>query len=172
MAFRHFHAKRPLLLAADLDGTFVGGPPEDRRALYALIHAHRHAVRLLFCTGHSFEKVRTLGDARDLPSPDAMICDVGTSVFGPQGNVPFDDLHHDAGAMGCTASRRYWRTCHWPCKTAPVPGAAATCTRTRPLRSRFDGGLGTVAVLHHPDRLPGADRLVSGCRHLLDHALA
>lgn len=95
MAFRHFHAERPLLLATDLDGTFVGGSPEDRRALYALINAHRHSVRLLFCTGRSFEKVRTLSDAHDLPSPDAMICDVGTTVVGPQGNVLFDDLQQD-----------------------------------------------------------------------------
>ncbi len=95
MPIGHFHPKRPLLLATDLDGTFVGGSPEDRHALYELITANRQSVRLLFCTGRSLRKVHTLSSAYKLPAPDAMICDVGSSVFDSTGQTLFDDLQED-----------------------------------------------------------------------------
>lgn len=95
MAFRHFNAKRPLLLATDLDGTFLGGSPEDRHELYSLITAHRQSVRLLFCTGRSHANVQPLFDVYALPQPDFMICDVGTAVYGKQDDIRFDDLQQD-----------------------------------------------------------------------------
>ena len=95
MAFRYFNAKRPLLLATDLDGTFLGGSPEDRHRLYSLINSHRSSVQLLFCTGRSQANVQPLYEAFALPKPDLMICDVGTTIIGPQGDTFFDDLQQD-----------------------------------------------------------------------------
>jgi HAD superfamily hydrolase (TIGR01484 family) len=74
---------RSLLLAVDLDGTFLGGSESDRRALYDLIGSHRNDVALLFVTGRDIPFASGL--ARDgVPAPDMIIGDVGTSVVvGP-----------------------------------------------------------------------------------------
>ena len=95
MAFRHFTSKRPLLLATDLDGTFLGGSPEDRHRLYALINAQRSSVYLVFCTGRSYVNVQPLFKAFGLPEPELMICDVGTSIIAQQGDTSYDDLQQD-----------------------------------------------------------------------------
>ncbi|WP_234084494.1 glucosylglycerol-phosphate synthase [Azonexus sp. R2A61] len=68
-----------MLLATDLDGTFLGGRPEHRQALYQLINGNRD-VQLVFVTGRGLEAVMPLLADPAIPQPDYIICDVGGTV--------------------------------------------------------------------------------------------
>ncbi|MDP4837164.1 MAG: HAD family hydrolase, partial [Burkholderiales bacterium] len=85
MAYTYARPSRTLTLATDLDGTFLGGSDSDRQRLYSLIESSRKSIRLLFVTGRSFQSVQPLFGQFGLPVPDALICDVGTSVHLPDG---------------------------------------------------------------------------------------
>ncbi len=69
----------PIVLATDLDGTFLGGSDADRAALYAWLCAQRDAVVLVFVSGRGQEFMRALADTLPV-RPDHCIGDVGTSV--------------------------------------------------------------------------------------------
>jgi len=68
-----------MLLATDLDGTFLAGSTEDRLRLYQLINSHP-AIKLAFVTGRGLESVLSLLSDPTLPQPDYVICDVGATV--------------------------------------------------------------------------------------------
>ncbi|MEL1264307.1 glucosylglycerol-phosphate synthase [Pseudoxanthomonas putridarboris] len=70
----------PLLLATDLDGTFLAGDAEARMQLYHLVDAHPD-VRLAWVTGRGREAVLPLLADPALPRPDFIICDVGATVL-------------------------------------------------------------------------------------------
>lgn len=70
----------PLLLATDLDGTFLAGDAEARTQLYHLVDAHPD-VRLAWVTGRGREAVLPLLADPALPRPDFIICDVGATVL-------------------------------------------------------------------------------------------
>lgn len=75
---------RALLLAVDLDGTFLGGSDDDRRELYDLIGRHRGDIALVYVTGRDIEFASGVARHGVAPSPDLIIGDVGTSVVvGP-----------------------------------------------------------------------------------------
>ncbi|MGE0740370.1 MAG: HAD family hydrolase [Hyphomonadaceae bacterium] len=77
--------ERDLLLAVDLDGTFLGGSVQDRRALYDLIRMNRSAIALVFVTGRDIAFATGLAHYSEAPAPDIVIGDVGTSVvIGPE----------------------------------------------------------------------------------------
>lgn len=68
-----------MLLATDLDGTFLGGDPEDRLRLYQLVSRHP-SIRLIFVTGRGLESVLPLLSDPAIPTPEFIICDVGATV--------------------------------------------------------------------------------------------
>lgn len=68
-----------MLLATDLDGTFLGGKMEDRLRLYRLIKANRD-IQLVFVTGRGLESVLPLLSDALIPVPDFIIADVGATV--------------------------------------------------------------------------------------------
>ncbi|TVP53513.1 MAG: glucosylglycerol-phosphate synthase [Halomonadaceae bacterium] len=68
-----------MILATDLDGTFLAGDPENRLKLYQLIATHPD-MQLVFVTGRGLESVLPLLVDPTLPSPDYIICDVGCTV--------------------------------------------------------------------------------------------
>ena len=68
-----------MLLATDLDGTFLAGDPENRLKLYRLIVAHPE-IDLVFVTGRGLEAVIPLLSDPTIPQPDYIICDVGCTV--------------------------------------------------------------------------------------------
>ncbi len=74
-----------MLLATDLDGTFLAGDPEDRLSLYQTIAAHPE-IKLAYVTGRSLEAVLPLLADPTLPQPDYIIADVGATL------VPGDSL--------------------------------------------------------------------------------
>lgn len=72
--------EKQLVLATDLDGTFLGGTDEARRKLYDWIEANRSAVGLIFVTGRDPGFVTDLSRKRKVPKPDYVVGDVGTTI--------------------------------------------------------------------------------------------
>lgn len=96
---------KDLVLATDLDGTFLGGTDADRKTFYNWIENNRDRVGLIFVTGRDpgfiVQQVR-----KGLPVPDYVIGDVGTTIgaFDAQGMVaPIEELEADIAAAWGTA---------------------------------------------------------------------
>ena len=68
-----------MLLATDLDGTFLAGDAAQRQQLYQLIAAHPN-IDLVFVTGRGLESVLPLLADTMIPQPDYIICDVGCTI--------------------------------------------------------------------------------------------
>ncbi len=68
-----------MILATDLDGTFLGGKTEDRLRLYRIIK-HTKDIQLVFVTGRGLESVIPLLSDPLIPTPDYIIADVGATV--------------------------------------------------------------------------------------------
>lgn len=83
-----------LLLATDLDGTFLGGSPGDRTALYEWIRLQEDLC-LVFVTGRGLANVRPLLDDVEIPNPDYIICDVGATVVNGNDLQPMQPLQKD-----------------------------------------------------------------------------
>jgi glucosylglycerol-phosphate synthase len=73
-----------ILLATDLDGTFLAGTPELRRQLYRLVEMHPR-IRVAWVTGRGVETVMPLLADPALPTPEFLICDVGATVLKSSG---------------------------------------------------------------------------------------
>jgi hydroxymethylpyrimidine pyrophosphatase-like HAD family hydrolase len=94
-----------LVLATDLDGTFLGGTAEQRHGLYTWIEDRRDLVTLIFVTGRDLPFIRELIADGSVPRPDYVIGDVGTTIAGGHGieplaalESPIAQLWGDAGA--------------------------------------------------------------------------
>ena len=86
------HPEAPLLvLATDLDGTFLAGEPGHRQRLYQLVDDHPH-IRLVWVTGRSLEAVIPLLSDPALPRPDYLVCDVGATVVDGHTLQPLQPL--------------------------------------------------------------------------------
>lgn len=83
-----------MLLATDLDGTFLAGNPEHRQRLYQLISAHPD-IRLAFVTGRGLEVVMPLLSDPTVPRPDFIIADVGATVVDGQTLQPIQPLQSE-----------------------------------------------------------------------------
>lgn len=68
------------VLATDLDGTFLGGASADRRALYRWLECAGESVGLIFVTGRDPAFIADLCDGTEVPWPDFVIGDVGTTI--------------------------------------------------------------------------------------------
>jgi glucosylglycerol-phosphate synthase len=87
----HGHDPGPILLATDLDGTFLAGSAEQRRQLYRLVEMHP-GIRLAWVTGRGMETVLPLLADPSLPTPEFLICDVGATVVRTSGLQPVQPL--------------------------------------------------------------------------------
>ena len=81
--------QNPDILVSDLDGTFIPLPDVDQneadlRRLSELIE--NHGFTLIFATGRSFSSVLRAIEDYQLPTPDWIICNVGTSIYKKSGN--------------------------------------------------------------------------------------
>ncbi len=83
----HPIADKPLVLATDLDGTFLGGSDEARARLYGWIEANRASVGLVFVTGRDPGFISGLTRKGGVPRPDFVVGDVGTTI------AAVDDRH-------------------------------------------------------------------------------
>ncbi|MCW5572493.1 MAG: glucosylglycerol-phosphate synthase [Steroidobacteraceae bacterium] len=80
-----------LVLATDLDGTFLAGEPGQRQSLYRLVDQHPQ-IRLIWITGRALEAVMPLLADPALPRPDFLVCDVGATVLDGQSLQPVQPL--------------------------------------------------------------------------------
>ncbi|MEL6801139.1 MAG: HAD family hydrolase [Pseudomonadota bacterium] len=90
-------SKKEMVLATDLDGTFLGGTEADRKAFYAFIEDNRDRVGLIFVTGRDPAFIVN-AVKKGLPAPEFVIGDVGTTIarFDADGHVsPIGDLEAD-----------------------------------------------------------------------------
>ena len=84
-----------MLLATDLDGTFLGGSEEERKELYHLINKHPD-IQLVFVTGRGLHSVLSLftGELM-IPVPECFICDVGATILNGYTHEPIDPIQSD-----------------------------------------------------------------------------
>ncbi|HEU0119236.1 MAG TPA: HAD family hydrolase [Bryobacteraceae bacterium] len=89
-----------LILATDLDGTFLGGSPAQRRELFDWLNDHPDQL-LIFVTGRDLEFIRELIAQPGVPRPRYIIGDIGTSVYDGQTFLPIPEVEqHIAGLWG------------------------------------------------------------------------
>ena len=69
-----------LVLATDLDGTFLGGTLQDRQRLYSWIEGRRDRMALIFVTGRDPGFIGDLCESGEVPAPDYVVGDVGTTI--------------------------------------------------------------------------------------------
>src|SRR6056297_2091299 len=104
---RHDHidttaiATKDLVLATDLDGTFLGGTDADRARFYAWIEANRARIGLIFVTGRDPGFIRQLVRSGTVPRPDYLVGDVGTTI------ATLDERDHVSPIMAL--ERTSWR---------------------------------------------------------------
>lgn len=95
-----------LVLATDLDGTFLGGSEEERRILYEAIEA-RDDVLLVFVTGRDRDFIRELIAQPGMPTPRYIVGDVGTSVYDVAADFsPVHELEAEIVAKWDNANER------------------------------------------------------------------
>lgn len=85
-------SSRGHVLATDLDGTFIPleGNTQNRSDLHTLTSQFAaHNISLIFVTGRHFESVVAAITEFQLPEPEWIICDVGTSIFQRQTSGEF-----------------------------------------------------------------------------------
>lgn len=80
-----------MILATDLDGTFLGGKHAEKLKLYRLIRENKD-IRLIFVTGRGMESVLPLLDDPIIPNPDYIICDVGATILNGRTLEPIEPI--------------------------------------------------------------------------------
>src|SRR5262245_53375562 len=80
-----------MLLATDLDGTFIGGKSIYKQQLYKMIRENKD-ICLVFVTGRGLETVIPLLNDPIIPNPDFIICDVGATVVNGYTLEPVDPI--------------------------------------------------------------------------------
>lgn len=83
-----------MLLATDLDGTFLGGSLIKKQQLYSLIK-RRSDIKLVFVTGRGIESVLPLLHDPMIPIPDYIVSDVGATVVDGHTREPVVAIQSD-----------------------------------------------------------------------------
>lgn len=83
-----------MVLATDLDGTFLGGVSIQKQQLYDLIKNDSDA-QLIFVTGRGLESVLPVLNDPGIPLPDYIICDVGATIVNGHTLEPVGSLQSD-----------------------------------------------------------------------------
>lgn len=94
-----------LILATDLDGTFLGGSEASRRALYDALSARQDAV-LIFVTGRDLDFIKALTARPGMPRPHYVIGDVGTTVVDGRSFEPVASLQSEIARRWGDATAR------------------------------------------------------------------
>ena len=92
-----------MLLATDLDGTFLAGDPEARLRLYQRIAADP-GVTLVFVTGRGLEAVLPILSDPTIPVPHYIIADVGATVVAGATRQAVQPLQSAIDALDAGAS--------------------------------------------------------------------
>lgn len=94
-----------LVLATDLDGTFLGGSEEQRHALYNHLSC-RDDVQVIFVTGRDIGFIAELIRTPGMPRPRFIIGDVGTSIYDGETLEPMAELEAEIAARWQDANGR------------------------------------------------------------------
>ena len=156
-------AGKDIVLATDLDGTFLGGSEGERAQFYDWIRSHRARVGLIFVTGRDPGFVRELTRKGGVPRPDFVVGDVGTTIAEVDDDhylTPIEALETEIAEAWGNAGARVQAVLHG------APGLSLQSTGFRHRVSydldiaRFDrAALDIVADL-------GLDALISADRYL------
>jgi hydroxymethylpyrimidine pyrophosphatase-like HAD family hydrolase len=154
-------SKKAVVLATDLDGTFLGGPEASRERLYDWIEENRASVGLIFVTGRDPGFIRDLTRKGNVPRPDYVVGDVGTTIAAVDEDhflTPIEELEAEiAAAWGDAGSRVQAALHHAPgCGCNRRASATASATTWTPTGST-PAALDIVAEM-------GLDALVSDNR--------
>lgn len=71
-----------LVLATDLDATFLEGDAQLKKSFYSKLPSLRSQVLLIYTTGRSVETVKGFCQRGYLPFPDFILGDHGTHIVG------------------------------------------------------------------------------------------
>lgn len=108
-------SKKALVLATDLDGTFLGGSEASRVRLYDWIDENRGQVGLIFVTGRDPGFIRNLTRKGDVPRPDYVVGDVGTTIASVGSDhllTPIEELETEISAAWGDAGSRVQAALH------------------------------------------------------------
>lgn len=83
-----------ILLATDLDGTFLAGNNTSKHFLYRILREHKE-ILLVFVTGRGLESVMPLLNDPVIPRPDYVICDVGATIVNGMTLEPIQTLQSE-----------------------------------------------------------------------------
>lgn len=83
-----------MILATDLDGTFLGGKSLHKQKLYRLIRKNKN-INLVFVTGRGLESVIPILNDPIIPNPDYIICDVGATIVNGHTLEPVELLQNE-----------------------------------------------------------------------------
>lgn len=155
-------SKKALVLATDLDGTFLGGSEASRARLYDWIEENRADVGLIFVTGRDPEFIQDLTQGRGVPRPDYVVGDVGTTIASVGEDhlpTPIAELEAEIAAAWGDAGKRVQAALH------PVEGL-----RLQPTGFRYRISYDMDPALFDPVALDivadlGLDALVSDNRY-------
>lgn len=81
MSYKGARLARPLVLAIDIDETFVDSAADARAELFALFEAHADDVQLIYTSHEPAEKLIELAANAELPVPNMFMADTGTTVL-------------------------------------------------------------------------------------------
>jgi len=146
-------SRKSFCLATDLDGTFLGGSDADRAALYAAIERQRDQIGLIFVTGRDLPFIEGLCADTNVPWPDYVIGDVGTTIASvtPQADgggriAPIPALEEEIAAL--------WKD-SGDAVRAHLDGAAGLRLQQTPFRYRVSYHYDPVT--YDPSVEPGID---------------
>ena len=80
-----------MLLATDLDGTFLGGDTAQQAALYRILNSSK-TLQLIFVSGRGLATILPLFDEPLMPKPDFIICDVGATIVNGNSLEPVEPI--------------------------------------------------------------------------------
>lgn len=80
-----------MLLATDLDGTFLAGSTFYQQKLYSIIR-EREDIHLVFVTGRGLDTVIPVLHGTEIPNPHYIICDVGSTIVDGHTLQPIQPL--------------------------------------------------------------------------------
>lgn len=96
-----------LILATDLDGTFLGGTLPERHTFYEYLQQQRDRWLLVFVTGRDLDWVERLRQEDPMvPIPDYIIGDVGTTIVYGQSYEPIPELQNWVANVWGNANER------------------------------------------------------------------
>lgn len=81
-----------VILATDLDGTFLGGSDGQKTEFYQYIQENRDRLLLVFVTGRELDITFPLYDEPNFPIPDYIIGDIGTTIVEGKTGKPIASL--------------------------------------------------------------------------------